>query len=117
MPWAENAQGDVLTKLALTRNSKRCSEMIEKLPCKTIPTRDIAVTEVTPNWMKEILRYYNQRIDQSQVQASGQSEDDTVGNSSGVRRELAEGIGSLPGWRKGVHRKKTETRWKIVGGS
>ncbi|RWW38095.1 hypothetical protein BHE74_00056699, partial [Ensete ventricosum] len=32
-------------------------------------------------------------------------------------RELAEGIRSLPGWCKGVRRKKTETRWKIVGGS
>ncbi|RWW17461.1 hypothetical protein GW17_00018609 [Ensete ventricosum] len=41
---------------------------------------------------------------------------DAVGNSPGVRRELAEGIGSLPGWRKGVRQKKTETRRKIVGG-
>ncbi|RWW01351.1 hypothetical protein GW17_00035618 [Ensete ventricosum] len=40
-----------------------------------------------------------------------------VGNSSGVRRELAEGIGSLPRWRKGVRQKKIETRQKIVGGS
>ncbi|RWW63456.1 hypothetical protein BHE74_00029363 [Ensete ventricosum] len=39
---------------------------------------------------------------------------DTVGNSPGVRRELAEGIRSLPGWRKGVLQKKTETRQKIV---
>ncbi|RWW37318.1 hypothetical protein BHE74_00057589, partial [Ensete ventricosum] len=37
--------------------------------------------------------------------ASGRSEDDAVGNSCGVRRELAEGIGSLVGWRKGVRRK------------
>ncbi|RWV88110.1 hypothetical protein GW17_00049829 [Ensete ventricosum] len=43
--------------------------------------------------------------------------DDAVGNSPGVRRELTEGIGSLLGWRKGVHRKKTVTRWKIVEGS
>ncbi|RZS25208.1 hypothetical protein BHM03_00058373, partial [Ensete ventricosum] len=41
--------------------------------------------------------------------------DDAVGNSPGVRRELAEGIGSLPAWRNGVYRKKTETRWKISG--
>ncbi|RRT42343.1 hypothetical protein B296_00041800 [Ensete ventricosum] len=41
----------------------------------------------------------------------------TVGNSPRVRLELAEGIGSLPGWRKGVHQKKTETHQQIVGGS
>ncbi|RWW12643.1 hypothetical protein GW17_00023681 [Ensete ventricosum] len=41
-------------------------------------------------------------------------EDDAVGNSLEVHRELAEGIGSLPGWCKGVRRKKTETRRKIV---
>ncbi|RRT50548.1 hypothetical protein B296_00013305 [Ensete ventricosum] len=34
-----------------------------------------------------------------------------------LRRELSEDIGSLPRWRKGVHRKKTETSQKIVGGS
>ncbi|RRT42509.1 hypothetical protein B296_00013966 [Ensete ventricosum] len=37
-----------------------------------------------------------------------------VGNSLGVRRELAKGIGSLLGWRKRVHQKKTETHRKIV---
>ncbi|RZS16390.1 hypothetical protein BHM03_00048371 [Ensete ventricosum] len=42
---------------------------------------------------------------------------DAVGNSPGVRRELAEGIRSLLGWRKGVCQKKIETRRKIVGGS
>ncbi|RRT70595.1 hypothetical protein B296_00016927, partial [Ensete ventricosum] len=42
---------------------------------------------------------------------------DTVANSLGVHRELAEGIRSLPGWRKGVHRKKTETYQKIIRGS
>ncbi|RWV87596.1 hypothetical protein GW17_00050392 [Ensete ventricosum] len=42
---------------------------------------------------------------------------DAVVNSSGVRRELAEGIRSLPGWRKGVRQKKTETHRKIIGGS
>ncbi|RWV87595.1 hypothetical protein GW17_00050393 [Ensete ventricosum] len=42
---------------------------------------------------------------------------DAVGNSPGVRLELIEGIGSLPGWHKGVRQKKTETRQKIVGGS
>ncbi|RWW42143.1 hypothetical protein BHE74_00052321 [Ensete ventricosum] len=42
---------------------------------------------------------------------------DAVGNSPGVRRELAKGIGNLLGWRKGVREKKTETQWKIVGGS
>ncbi|RWW02386.1 hypothetical protein GW17_00034528 [Ensete ventricosum] len=36
-----------------------------------------------------------------------------IGNSLGVRRELAEGIKSLTGWRKGVRQKKTETRQKI----
>ncbi|RZS00933.1 hypothetical protein BHM03_00030715, partial [Ensete ventricosum] len=41
---------------------------------------------------------------------------DTVGNSPGVRRELVEGFGSLPGWRKGVRQKKTVTRQKIVKG-
>ncbi|RWV99551.1 hypothetical protein BHE74_00043400 [Ensete ventricosum] len=40
-----------------------------------------------------------------------------IGNSPGVRRELTEGIGSLLGWRKGVRQKKTETCWKIIGGS
>ncbi|RWW02619.1 hypothetical protein GW17_00034282, partial [Ensete ventricosum] len=49
--------------------------------------------------------------------ASSRSEGDAVGNSPGVRRELTNGIGSLPGWHKGVHRKKTETRQKIVRGS
>ncbi|RWW65062.1 hypothetical protein BHE74_00027656 [Ensete ventricosum] len=42
---------------------------------------------------------------------------DVVGNSPGVRRELAEGIGSLPGWRKGVYQKKIETHRKIIEGS
>ncbi|RWW00169.1 hypothetical protein GW17_00036880 [Ensete ventricosum] len=42
---------------------------------------------------------------------------DAVGNSPGVRQELTEGIGSLPGWHKGVRQKKTETRRKIIGGS
>ncbi|RRT34757.1 hypothetical protein B296_00052433, partial [Ensete ventricosum] len=42
---------------------------------------------------------------------------DAVGNSSGVHREFTEGIRSLPGWRKGVHQKRTETYQKIVGGS
>ncbi|RRT47849.1 hypothetical protein B296_00028540 [Ensete ventricosum] len=40
---------------------------------------------------------------------------DAVGNSPGVRLELIDGIGSLPGWHKGVRQKKTETRRKIVG--
>ncbi|RWW39597.1 hypothetical protein BHE74_00055062 [Ensete ventricosum] len=31
----------------------------------------------------------------------------------GIRLEY---IGSLPRWCKGVRRKKTETRWKIIGG-
>ncbi|RZS29425.1 hypothetical protein BHM03_00063161, partial [Ensete ventricosum] len=57
------------------------------------------------------------KFGQSQVQASGRGSDDAVGNSSGVRRELTEGIGSLLGWRKGVRRKKTKTHRKIVGGS
>ncbi|RWV77590.1 hypothetical protein GW17_00061558, partial [Ensete ventricosum] len=57
---------------------------------------------------------YNKRFGQSQVQASGRSEDNAVGNSLGVHQELAESIGSLPGWRKGVHQKKTETHRKIV---
>ncbi|RWV81079.1 hypothetical protein GW17_00057536 [Ensete ventricosum] len=42
---------------------------------------------------------------------------DAITNSPGVRRELAEGIRSLPGWRKGVRQKKTETHRKIVEGS
>ncbi|RWW37769.1 hypothetical protein BHE74_00057072 [Ensete ventricosum] len=46
-----------------------------------------------------------------------QGSDDAVRNSPGVRRELVEGIRSLLGWHKGVHRKKTETRRKIVVGS
>ncbi|RRT76546.1 hypothetical protein B296_00019796 [Ensete ventricosum] len=42
---------------------------------------------------------------------------EVVGNSLGVRRELVEGIGSLPGWRMGVRQKKTETYRKIIGDS
>ncbi|RWW37372.1 hypothetical protein BHE74_00057531 [Ensete ventricosum] len=42
---------------------------------------------------------------------------DAFGNSPGVYRKLAEGIGSLLGWHEGVHQKKTENRRKIVGGS
>ncbi|RWW84700.1 hypothetical protein BHE74_00006679 [Ensete ventricosum] len=53
-------------------------------------------------------------IGQSQVQASGRSEDNVVRNLLGVCRELTEGIGSLLRWRKGVYRKKTETHQKIV---
>ncbi|RWW13747.1 hypothetical protein GW17_00022530 [Ensete ventricosum] len=60
---------------------------------------------------------YNQRIGQSQVQTSGRSENDAVGNSLGVRRELAESIGSLLRCRKGVCQKKIETCRKIVRGS
>ncbi|RRT37799.1 hypothetical protein B296_00020610 [Ensete ventricosum] len=52
-------------------------------------------------------------IGQSQVQASGRSEDDVVRKLLGVCRELTEGIGSLLRWRKGVYRKKTETNQKI----
>ncbi|RRT77382.1 hypothetical protein B296_00013503 [Ensete ventricosum] len=39
---------------------------------------------------------------------------DRGSSSREMRRELAEGIGSLLGWRKGVCRKKVETRRKIV---
>ncbi|RWW50018.1 hypothetical protein BHE74_00043757, partial [Ensete ventricosum] len=39
---------------------------------------------------------------------------DAFENSPGVCRKLTEGIGSLPGWRKGVHQKKTETHQNIV---
>ncbi|RRT48612.1 hypothetical protein B296_00006918 [Ensete ventricosum] len=53
---------------------------------------------------------------QSEVLASGRSEDNAVRNSPGECRELAEGIGSLLGWRKGVHQKKIETRRRIIGG-
>ncbi|RRT70057.1 hypothetical protein B296_00000602 [Ensete ventricosum] len=42
---------------------------------------------------------------------------DAVGNSPGVHRKLVEGIGSLPGWHKGVRQKKIETHRKIIGGS
>ncbi|RWW10935.1 hypothetical protein GW17_00025492 [Ensete ventricosum] len=42
---------------------------------------------------------------------------DAVGNSPGVHRELAEGIGSLLGLRKKIRQMKTETCQKIVGGS
>ncbi|RWW26886.1 hypothetical protein GW17_00008713 [Ensete ventricosum] len=34
---------------------------------------------------------------------------------SKVCRELAKGIGSLPGWHKGVRRKKTKTRQRLSG--
>ncbi|RWW84610.1 hypothetical protein BHE74_00006775 [Ensete ventricosum] len=57
------------------------------------------------------------RIGQSQVYASVWGSDNVVGNLRGVHWELAEGIGSLPGWRKGVHQKKTKTHRKIIGGS
>ncbi|RWW42711.1 hypothetical protein BHE74_00051708, partial [Ensete ventricosum] len=39
------------------------------------------------------------------------------GNLLGVCWELVEGMRSLLGWHKGVHRKNTETSWKIAGGS
>ncbi|RWW03683.1 hypothetical protein GW17_00033137 [Ensete ventricosum] len=42
---------------------------------------------------------------------------DVVGNLPRVRPELAEGIGSLPGWYKGVRQKKIETHRKIIEGS
>ncbi|RWW53834.1 hypothetical protein BHE74_00039636 [Ensete ventricosum] len=42
---------------------------------------------------------------------------DAIGNSLGVRWELAEGIESLPGWHKGVCQKNTETHRKIAGSS
>ncbi|RWW77640.1 hypothetical protein BHE74_00014199 [Ensete ventricosum] len=42
---------------------------------------------------------------------------DAFANSPGVCRKLVEGIGSLSGWRKRVHQKKTETHWKIIEGS
>ncbi|RRT50389.1 hypothetical protein B296_00049726, partial [Ensete ventricosum] len=42
---------------------------------------------------------------------------DAIENSPGVRWEIAEGIRSLLGWRKGVHQKKIETRLEIVKGS
>ncbi|RWW71500.1 hypothetical protein BHE74_00020762 [Ensete ventricosum] len=41
---------------------------------------------------------------------------DAFENSLGVCRKLAEGIRSLPRWRKGVRQKKIETRQKIVRG-
>ncbi|RWW80196.1 hypothetical protein BHE74_00011477 [Ensete ventricosum] len=44
------------------------------------------------------------------------SKDNEVGNSFGIRQG-AEGIGSLPGWRKGIHQKKNETHKKIIEGS
>ncbi|RWW02417.1 hypothetical protein GW17_00034494 [Ensete ventricosum] len=62
------------------------------------------------------------RLRQREEKAAGSGEEEEVGeqrrfgNSPGVRQEFAEGIGSLLGWRKGVHWKKTETRRKIVGG-
>ncbi|RWV80319.1 hypothetical protein GW17_00058434 [Ensete ventricosum] len=40
---------------------------------------------------------------------------DAFGNSPGVCRKFTEGIGSLPGWHKGVCQKKTETCRKIIG--
>ncbi|RRT43962.1 hypothetical protein B296_00019080 [Ensete ventricosum] len=42
---------------------------------------------------------------------------DAIGNSLGVRQELVEGVESLPRWRKGVRKKKTETHRKIIEGS
>ncbi|RWW37532.1 hypothetical protein BHE74_00057341 [Ensete ventricosum] len=60
---------------------------------------------------------YNQKISQSQAQTLGRSEDNAVGNSLGVHRELAEDIESLLGWHKGVHLKKTKTHLKMVKGS
>ncbi|RWW47679.1 hypothetical protein BHE74_00046306 [Ensete ventricosum] len=47
----------------------------------------------------------------------GRDSDGAVGNSPGMCRKLAEGIESLPRWRKGVRQKKTETRRKIIKGS
>ncbi|RZR88050.1 hypothetical protein BHM03_00015555 [Ensete ventricosum] len=55
------------------------------------------------------------RISQSHVHALDWGSDDAVRNSPGVRRELTEDIGSLPGLCKRIHQKKTETRRKIIG--
>ncbi|RZS21088.1 hypothetical protein BHM03_00053676 [Ensete ventricosum] len=40
---------------------------------------------------------------------------DAVGNSLGVCRELAEGIGSLLGWHKGVRQKKPRVIGRLSG--
>ncbi|RWV88951.1 hypothetical protein GW17_00048921 [Ensete ventricosum] len=40
---------------------------------------------------------------------------DVVGNSPGVRRKLAEDIGSLPGWRKGVRQKRPRLVGRLSG--
>ncbi|RRT49036.1 hypothetical protein B296_00052662 [Ensete ventricosum] len=57
VPQVENVQADMLAKLTSAWNLKRCPEMVEKLSCQTIPTQKLAVTEATPNWIEEILRY------------------------------------------------------------
>ncbi|RRT67567.1 hypothetical protein B296_00016292 [Ensete ventricosum] len=51
------------------------------------------------------------RIGQSEVYVSGRGSDDVVRNLPGVHQKLTEGIKSLPGWRKGVRRR----RLRLVG--
>ncbi|RRT42252.1 hypothetical protein B296_00009511 [Ensete ventricosum] len=84
--------------------------------CRRLPDygSEVMSLVVMINYGRKIITI---RISQGQVYASGRGSNEAVGNSLGVHRELTEGIGSLLGWHKGVRQKKTETRWKIVGGS
>ncbi|RRT60818.1 hypothetical protein B296_00005676 [Ensete ventricosum] len=58
-----------------------------------------------------------EEVQEHEEEALGRSEDDAVGNSCGVYRELAEGIGSLPRWCKEVRQKKIETRIEKLAGN
>ncbi|RRT34225.1 hypothetical protein B296_00046202, partial [Ensete ventricosum] len=92
---------DVLLAAVKATTDKKAS-VVDVLPI---------VVEATANKKASTMDMHPDRL----KRASGWSEDDAVGNSLGVHQELAEGIGSLLGWRKGVYRKKTETHRKIVG--
>ncbi|RWW60162.1 hypothetical protein BHE74_00032860, partial [Ensete ventricosum] len=91
-------------------------------PWPATPARGVVVVDRPcggpgHGWPAPFLAAYAAKMQQERFYASGRSEDNAVGNSPGVHWELAEDIGSLPGWRNGVRRKKTETHQKIIEGS
>ncbi|RZS03971.1 hypothetical protein BHM03_00034233 [Ensete ventricosum] len=69
-----------------------------------------------------LVQIANARIKRIMIDTGiGRSEDDAVGNSSGVRRGLVESIGSLPGWRLddavGARGEFARTSPKVLGRS
>ena len=56
IPHAHNAEADALARMASARNPGG-APATESLTAPIVPTRDIAGTEVSSNWMEEILRF------------------------------------------------------------